>query len=79
MPDKFLCHAYTNNILRYAKGMHNILEGYEYTENIIRKYLNLLSAYQYVTQHEKTSQTVQKSISIFFHFLRHKRVYFYMV
>ncbi len=37
-------YIYTNNILRDAKSMHNILKDCMYTEN---EYLNLLSSYQY--------------------------------
>ncbi len=39
-------HTYTNNILRDAKSMHNILKGYVCTENIIHEYLSLLLLYR---------------------------------
>ncbi len=50
MPDRLSRHAYTKNILRDAKSIHNILKDYMYTENIIREYLNLLSLYQYISK-----------------------------
>ncbi len=50
MPNRLSRQAYMNNILTYAKSIHNILKGYVYIEHIIRKYLNLLSSYQYISK-----------------------------